>query len=79
MRRILDLMTIVSFSGVLAATIGGLYVYSNKDGIVEEVKRQVTEQVKGAVTDAIGGGLGGATGGLTGGETAGPSVPGLPF
>ena len=62
MRKILDLMTIVSFSGVLAVVIGGLYVYSNRDGLIEEAKRQVTEQVKGAVTDAVGnlGGGGGA-------------------
>ena len=79
MRIILDTMAALSFVGVLSIGIGGAYVYSNRDAIVDEVKRQVTEQVKSAVTDSIGGLGGGMTGGLTGAETAGPSVPGLPF
>ena len=79
MRTILDFMAAVSFVGVLSIGIGGAYVYSNRDGIIEEVKRQVTEQVKDAVTESIGGVGGGMTGGLTGSETAGPSLPGLPF
>ena len=79
MRKVLDLMTIVSFAGIVSIAAGGLYTYANKDGIIEEVKRQVTEQVKGAVTDAVGDLGGGLTGGLTGAESAGPSLPGLPF
>ena len=74
MRIILDTMATLSFIGVLSIGIGGAYVYSNRDGIIKEVKRQVTEQVQEAVTGAIPG----IDSGIPGASST-PSVPGLPF
>ena len=59
-------------SGVVSlAVIGsGLYVYVNRDALIDGVKSQVME----AVTGSLGGGLGGALGG-SGGSGVGDALP----
>ena len=52
----------VAYAAVSVAVVGsGLYVYVNRDSIIDGVKSQVLE----AVTGSLGGGLGGSIGGPT--------------
>ena len=81
MRKIIDAMAIASF--VVSATVvgGGVYLYTQKDTLIERARERATEEITEAVSGAIGGAL---TGGLGGGgipapsSPAGPGVP-LPF
>ena len=86
MRKVLDVMTVVSF--LVSATVvgGGVYLYTQKDALVDRAKERateaITEMVSGAIVDSLSGGL---TGGLSGGggipapsSPAGSGVP-LPF
>ena len=82
MRKIIDAMAIASF--VVSATVvgGGVYLYTQKDVLIERARERATEAITEAVSGAVGGAL---TGGLGGGggipapaSPAGPGVP-LPF
>ena len=64
----------VSSAVVSAAVVGsGLYVYVNRDSIIDGVKSQVLE----SVTGSLGGGLGGSLGGTlpTGSNDLSPTAP----
>ena len=82
MRKIIDAMAIASF--VVSATVvgGGVYLYTQKDALIERARERATEAVTEAVTGALSGAL---TGGLSSGggiptpsSPAGAGVP-LPF
>ena len=82
MRKILDVMTIASFVVSTVVVGGGVYLYTQKDALIERARERATEAITEAVTEAVGGAL---TGGLGGGggipapsSPAGPGVP-LPF
>ena len=57
MQKVINLMALTSFavSGVVVA--GGVYVYVNKDSIVENVKSQVIKAATEGVSSAMGGEL----------------------
>ena len=80
MRKVLDVMTVVSF--LVSATVvgGGVYLYTQKDALVERARERATEAITEAVTGALAGGL---TGGLSGGggipTPSSPAGPGLPL
>ena len=79
MRKIIDAMAIASF--LVSATVvgGGVYLYTQKDVLVERARERATEAITEAVTGALAGGI---TGGLTGGGIPAPSSPagpGLPL
>ena len=82
MRKIIDAMAIASF--VVSATVvgGGVYLYTQKDVLIERARERateaITEAVSGAVGGALTGGLGGGGGIPTPSSPAGPGVP-LPF
>ena len=82
MRKIIDIMAVASF--VVSATVvgGGVYLYTQKDVLIERARERateaITEAVSGAVGGALTGGLGGGGGIPTPSSPAGPGVP-LPF
>ena len=49
MQKVLNVLTVISFGAVSIGTAVGLYVYTNKDLIIENVKAEVM----GSVTDAL--------------------------
>ena len=59
MQKVINLMALTSFavSGVVVA--GGVYVYVNKDSIVENVKSQVIKAATEGVSSAMGAELSG--------------------
>ena len=69
MRKVIDAMAIASF--LVSATVvgGGVYLYTQKDALVDKAKERATETITGIVSDAI---VGSLSGGLT--EQL-PSVP----
>ena len=72
MRKIIDAMAIASFVVSAAVVSGGVYVYTQKDALIERARERATE----AVTEAIGGAFGGGLPAPS--SPAGPGVP-LPF
>lgn len=79
MKVLFNIMTTVSFLGVVSIAAGGAYVYVNKDAIVDNIKSQITEAALGGVTDALPPGtlpgIGGDSGGSTGLPVPNPIVP----
>ena len=65
MQKIINVLAVASFalSGAIAAS--GVYVYVNRDSIIDGIKSQVLGGIAGA------GALGGATGSLGGGALTG--------
>ena len=58
-QKVINVLAVAS-SVVSVAVVGsGLYVYVNRDSIVDGVKSQVMEAVTGSLGGGLGGGLGG--------------------
>jgi len=77
MKLIFNIMSTVSFIGVLTIAGGGAYVYANKEAIKDNIKTQITEAITSALPDLLGGGLPEVPG--AGGASSIPSAPvGLP-
>ena len=85
MQKVINVLAVLSFTGIAGIVGGASYVYLNKDSIIENVKGQVaaaaTEAISGALPgmmDAAMPALPGATGGaIPMGESKGGSVPGM--
>jgi len=81
MQKLINLLALASF-GVSAAVVGaGVYVYLNKDALIESAKESAIKQVTASVTEALPGMIQGsmpkmpsATGGII--DTK-PAIPGL--
>ena len=77
MKLIFNIMSTVSFIGVLTIAGGGAYVYANKEAIKDNIKTQITEAITSALPDLLGGGLPEVPG--AGGGSPLPNTPvGLP-
>ena len=85
MQRLINVLAVSSF--VVSASIvgGGVYVYLNKDAMIEDAKEKITNAATEAIAGALPGlldaampELPGATGGaIPMGEDKGGSVPGM--
>jgi len=85
MQRLINVLAVSSF--VVSASIvgGGVYVYLNKDAMIEDAKEKITTAATEAIAGALPGMLDaampelpGATGGaIPMGEDKGGSVPGM--
>ena len=72
MKLLFNIFSTVSFLGMAGIVGGGIYVYVNKDAIIDNVKEIAIEQVKESLPELLSGALGG--GGLPGADM--PSVGG---
>ena len=54
-QKVINVLAVASFAVSGAVVASGLYVYVNRDSLIDGVKSQVME----AVTGSLGGGLGG--------------------
>ena len=60
MQKLINVLALSSFL-VSAATVGGgVYIYTNKDPLIEKVKGQIMESVTDSIPGALVGGLGGS-------------------
>jgi len=85
MQKVINALALVSFGVSAAVVAGGVFVYTQKDAIVERIKEEAMAQVSGMIGDAIGDAAGGAVGGLLGGSSDGEAsespvpIPVIPF
>jgi len=80
MQKLINLMALTSFavSGVVVA--GGVYVYVNKDSIVENVKSQVIKAATEGVSGAMGAELSGQLmPGVDSSSSSPVPIPVMPF
>ena len=80
MRKIIDAMAIASFVVSTVVVGGGVYLYTQKDALIERARERATEAITEAVSGAIGGALGGGLpsgGGIP--TPSSPAVPGVPL
>ena len=59
MQKLINVLALSSFLVSAAAVSGGVYLYLNKDSLVEKVKGQIMESVTDSIPGALVGGLGG--------------------
>ena len=69
MQKIINVLAISSFAISLTVVGGGVYLYTQKDAIIENVKSKVMKSVMpsigGVITNAIP-------------DSTGPAIPGIP-
>ena len=59
MQKLINVLALSSFLVSAAAIGGGVYIFTNKDSLIEKVKGQVMESVMDTLPGALSGGLGG--------------------
>ena len=69
MQKLINVLALSSFVVSLTVVGGGVYLYSQKDAIIDNVKSNIMK----SVMPSIGGGIGDALP-----KSTGPAVPGLP-
>ena len=69
MQKIINVLAISSFAISLTVVGGGVYLYTQKDAIIENVKSKVMK----SVMPSIGGGINNAIP-----DSTGPAIPGIP-
>ena len=81
-QKVINVLAVASFAVSGAVVVSGLYVYVNRDSIIDGVKRNVIESVTGGMGGAFGGGAlvpevgtGIPTGGAP--QAAAPDAPGF--
>ena len=85
MQKVINVLALSSFVVSAAVVGGGVYVYLNKDAMIEDAKEKITNAATEAIAGALPGlidaampELPGATGGaIPMGEDKGGSVPGM--
>ena len=82
MQKLINVLAVSSFALSAAIVGGGVYVYLNKDAMIENAKAKVTKAATEAITNALPGMLDSAMPELpntTGGAVpSGASMPGVP-
>ena len=76
MQKIINSLAILSFLGTASIIGGGVYVYLQKDAILDGIKAGVTKHATEAITSALPGMLDGAVPELPG--ATGGAIPGVP-
>ena len=85
MQKVINALALLSFGVSTAIVAGGVYVYTQKDAIIERVKEEAMSQVGDMIGEAVGGAATGAIGGLIGGSSEGEAptspvpIPVIPF
>ena len=84
MQKLINVLAVSSFALSAAIVGSGVYVYLNKDALIENAKAKVTKAATEAITNALPGMLDAAmpelpntTGGAVPGGASMPGVPGL--
>ena len=53
MQKLINVLSLASFVVSAAVVSGGVYVYLNKDAMIERAKERVTKAATEAITDAL--------------------------
>ena len=73
MQKLINVLAISSFVVSGAVIGGGVFLYTQKDALIDKVKDSIKEQVLGGVTDALPGMVGDAVPDLP--SATGPALP----
>ena len=76
MQKVINVLAVLSFLGTASIIGGGVYVYLQKDALIESAKERVTKAATEAIAGALPGMLDAATPELP--EVTGPAVPSMP-
>jgi len=60
MQKLINVLALSSFLVSAAAVGGGVYLFTNKDILIEKAREQVMESITDVLPGALAGGLGGA-------------------
>ena len=59
MQKLINVLALSSFIVSAAAVGGGVYLFTNKDALIEKAKEQIMESITDVLPGALTGGLGG--------------------
>ena len=76
MQKLINALAVLSFLGTASIIGGGVYVYLQKDALIESAKERVTKAATEAIAGALPGMLDAAVPELP--EVTGPAVPSMP-
>ena len=76
MQKIINVLAVLSFAGVLGIVGGGTYVYLRKDALIESAKEKVAKAAAEAIAGALPGMMDAAMPAMP--EMTGGPVPGVP-
>ena len=76
MQKVINILAVLSFLGTASIVGGGVYVYLQKDALIESAKERVTKAATEAIAGALPGMLDAAVPELP--EVTGPAVPSMP-
>jgi hypothetical protein len=81
MQKVINGLAIASFAVSAAVVGGGVYVYLNKDAMIESARQRAIEEVTKTVTEALPGMISGAMPSMPGSTgdilNTKPAIPGL--
>ena len=76
MQKVINVLAVLSFLGTASIIGGGVYVYLQKDALIESAKERVTKAATDAIAGALPGMLDTSVPELP--EVTGPAVPSMP-
>ena len=76
MQKVINVLAVLSFLGTASIIGGGVYVYLQKDALIESAREKVSKAAAEAIAGALPGMLDAAVPELP--EVTGPAVPAMP-
>ena len=76
MQKVINILAVLSFLGTASIIGGGVYVYLQKDALIESAREKVAKAAAEAIAGALPGMLDAAVPELP--EVTGPAVPAMP-
>jgi len=76
MQKVINVLAVLSFLGTASIIGGGVYVYLQKDALIESAREKVAKAAAEAIAGALPGMLDAAVPELP--EVTGPAVPSMP-
>ena len=74
MQKVINVLAVLSFIGTASIIGGGVYVYTQRDALIDSAKEKIAEELAKVVPDMITGALGGS---MMGADLA-PELPTVP-
>ena len=79
MQKLINVLALVSFGVSAGIVVGGAYVYTQKDAMIESVKENITKEIQGIIGNALEGGLNSSIPGGDVPTTLPAPIPNTPF
>lgn len=79
MQKLINVLALVSFAVSAGIVVGGAYVYTQKDAMIESAKENITKEIQGIIGSALGDGLNSSIPGGDVPTTLPAPIPNTPF